>query len=500
MRDMHDDFELRSAGREFVAQAFAVLTESHVVPPSVYNPYVAVGRDYQGSDVMGLREYGMLESLLEADYPERFAKPLERGHGQFPSTYIFSFLEASIARCAREGDFEPTAEAVERSLDELLAVLDSPSYTAACCRHVCHLTTESGGEVRIGDVTVLPEPLEFGGLNARIQMEIPGAARAWNGEDPRPYVPPHALLIVNETTEDPRTYEICESLSRRLDHFMLVARLLTAGTVQGTYEVSGTTTLVSRRNPLMRRFDEQSFVQLVRRTVRLSGHEGPAFTALSNLLTSAEVPGQGMVTTSFGIAFSRFSGSYGGIWYENLVDLATALEAILIGDIEDNRGLTKRLKKRAAALLATDQDPQHVISADVAVLYNLRSRIVHGGQLTEAALREEIGKISTVPADDAEHRLGVALGRAVDRMRDLVRRAILARLCLAAKPASLWPFVENASVDEIFAQHDLSEAWRAHWHAALEALGVGKAGSKASPPTHFLERDVRPTAARYQGQ
>jgi hypothetical protein len=330
----------------------------------------------------------------------------------------------------------------------------------------------------------LPDPPGFGGLIERIQKEIPGAARAWNGEDPRPYVPPHALLIVNETTEDPRSYEICESLSRRFDHFMLVARLLTAGTVQGTYEVSGTTTLVSCMNPMMRHFEKQSFVQLVRRTVRLSGDEGSAFTALSKLITSAEVPGKGMVTTSFGIAFSRFNGSYGGIWYENLVDLATALEAILIGDVADNRGY------RAAALLATDEDPQHVISADIGVLYNLRSRIIHGGQLTETALREEIGKISTVPADDAEHSLGIALGRAVDRMRDLVRRAILARLCLAAKPDSLWPFVEQAPVDEIFALDERREAWRSHWHAALDALGVGCAGNKASQPPHFLERDI----------
>lgn len=495
MRDMRDDSELRSVGHEFVAEAFAVLTELHVVPSSVYNPYVAVGRDYEGISVMSLRSYQTLESLLEAGYPDRFAKPLERGHGQFPASYIFSFLEASIARRARESHFAATADAIDKSLDELLAALESSSYTAACCRHVCHLTTESGGEVRIGHVTVLPERAGFGGLVERIQKEIPGAARAWNGEDPRPYVPPHALLIVNERTEDPRSYEICESLSRRLDHFMLVARLLTAGTVQGTYEVSGATTLVSCMNPMMRHFGKQSFVQLVRRTVRLSGDEGPAFTALSNLLTSAEVPDKGMVTTSFGIAFSRFSGSYGGIWYENLVDLATALEAILIGDVADNRGLTKRLKNRAAVLLATDEDPAHVISADVGVLYNLRSRIVHGGQLTEMALREEIGKISTVPADDAERSLGIALGRAVDRMRDLVRRAILARLCLAAKPNSLWPFAGETPVDDIFKVRDRREAWRDHWHAALNALGVGYAGREASQPTHFLEQENLSRAA-----
>jgi hypothetical protein len=97
MRDMQENSELRSVGHELVAEAFAVLSELHVVPPSVYNPYVAVGRDYEGGDVMGLRGYRMLESLLEAGYPDRFAKPLEHGHGQFPGTYIFGCGSAGVS-------------------------------------------------------------------------------------------------------------------------------------------------------------------------------------------------------------------------------------------------------------------------------------------------------------------------------------------------------------------------------------------------------------------
>jgi hypothetical protein len=345
---MQDNAELRSAGRALIAAAFAVLSDLHVIPPSAYDPYVAVGRDYEGGNVMGLREYGTLESMLEAAYPERFAEPIKRGHGQFASTYIFRFLEASVARCARQGEFDTATDAVKESLDELLAVLGTNAYEVVCCRHVCHLTTDSGREVQIGDVIVLAEPEGFGGLTDRIQKEIPGAARAWNREDPRPYNPPHALLIIRNTTDDPHQYKVGEQLSLQLDHFLLVAHLLTAGTVQKTYEVVGTSTLVSRMNPMMRDFGTGSFAQLVRRTVRFSGEEGPAFAALSELITSAEVPHEGMVTTSFGIAFGKFSGAYSSIWYENLVDLATALEAILIGDNKETEGLTLRLRSRGA--------------------------------------------------------------------------------------------------------------------------------------------------------
>ena len=372
-----------------------------------------------------------------------------------------------------------------------MAVLEYSIYEVACCRHVCHLTTESGQEIQVGDVVVAAEPPGFGGIARRIHEEIPGAPRAWNGEDPRPYDPPHSLLIIRGTVDGRSGYEVHEDLSRQLDHFILVARLLTAGTVQKTYEICGPTTLVSGMNPVMRTFGKGSFDLLVRRTVRLSSDHGQAFSALSKLITSAEVPSEGMVTTSFGIAFSRFSGAYSAVWFENLVDLATALEAILIGDDKETEGLTLRLRSRAAALLATVDDPARAIFDDVGKLYGLRSKIVHGGQIKEAELRRTIDRISTVPEGSAQRRLGAALGHAVDRMRDLVRRAILARLCLAAKPDSLWPFIGQTPVDAILADDNQREIWRDHWHTALDTLGVGFAGERARSAADFLSQDDR---------
>lgn len=487
---MPDDADLRSAGRALIGAAFSVLTELRVIPLSEYQPFVAAGRDYEGLSIMGLHEYGALESMLEVAYPERFAKPLGHEHPQFAGSYIFSLLEASIARCASRGDeFDVASDAVEQSLDELVAVLEAPTYDVVCCRHVCHLTTETGGEVQLGAVSVLPEPDGFGGLTDRIQKEIPSAPRAWNREDPRPHDPPHALLTVRKTTEDPDHYKISGELSRQLDRFLLVARLLTAGTVQSTYELAGTSTLMSGMNPVMTAFGKGSFDQPVRRTVRLSEKDGPAFEALSDLIESAEVPQEGMVTTSFGIAFSKFDGAYKSVWYENLVDLATALEGIFIGDTKETEGLTLRLRTRAAALLATSEDSARSIFDDVAKLYDLRSRIVHGGQIKLRDLRKTVGKISTVPPGTADDALGVALGHAVDRMRDLVRRAILARLCLAAKPDPLWPFISQTAVDAILTDDELRATWRTRWHAKLGDLGVGYAAERPRSAVSFLSQE-----------
>jgi hypothetical protein len=482
--------DLRPASRAFIAAAFHVLTDEHVIPTPIFHPYVAAGRDYFGDSIGALAEYKALEAKLNDAYPERFAEPRERR--EFASTYIFSFLEACVARCAFAGSFDADSHAVDRSIDELLAVLGTTTYDVVCCRHVSHLTTASGDEVQIGEVTVVPELGQWDGVIERIQREISGAPQAWHRDDPRPYDPPHSLLIMRETTYSPDPYVVDNRLSGRLERFLLLARLLTAGTVQSTYEVSGTTTLVSRMSPLMRSFGKERLDTLVRRTVRLTGEEGRAFAALGDLIDAADVKRQGMAATSFDVALSRFNGSHSSDSpYDHLVDLATALEAVLIGAEKDTEGLTLRLHTRVATLLATDDDPARALFDDVGQLYRLRSKIVHGGQIKQTELRRIIARISTVPADAAERRFGVALGYAVDRMRDLVRRAILARLCLAAEPHPLWRFNGETAVDATLTDDVQRAAWRRRWHARLAALGVEYAAGRPRSAVDFLSQEDR---------
>jgi len=484
--------DLRAPSRAFIAAAFDVLSEQHVIPTPIFHPFVAVGRDYVGDSIMALAEYHALEAQLNDAYPERFAEPLKRRHAEFASTYMFSLLEACVARCARDRSFDADGQAVDKSIDELLAVLGTTTYEVVCCRHVSHLTTTSGAEVQIGDVTVVPEPEQWGGLVDRIQHEIRGAARAWNRDHPRPYDPPHSLLITREATDDPEPYEVGDRLSGRLERFLLLARLLTAGTVQSAYEVSGTTTLVARLDPLMSTFRKGRLDTLVRRTVRLTGDEGAAFGALGGLIDDADVKREGMVATSFDVALSKFNRSHSSASpYEHLVDLATALEAALISAEKETEGLTLRLRARVAALLATDNDSARALFDDVGQLYNLRSKLVHGGQIKQKELRRIIARISTVPADAPEHRFGVALGHAVDRMRDLVRRAILARLCLAAEPGPLWPFVGDIAVDATLADDTKRAAWRGRWHERLAALGVEYAAGPPRSAVDFLSQEDR---------
>jgi hypothetical protein len=489
---MNEDSDVRGACQAFITAAFAVLTYEHVLPTPRYHVHLAVGRDYFGPQIMALGEFTTLERSLNQHYADRFAEPLARPHAEFARTYIFGLLEACVARCARADDFAPAGPTVALAINELLAVLAANTYEMVCARHVSHLTTASGAELQIGDITVVPEPEDtYTFLEDRIRREIPSAPRAWNRELPRPYDPPHALLIIRESTDAPDPHAVRGQLSAKVERFLLVARLLKAGTVQSDFEVSGMTTLIGAMDPQLRISNKGILEMLVRRTARLIGDEAALFAAISKMIDTADIKRDGIVATSFDVALSKYNRSHTAISaYEQLVDLATALEGVLIGAENEGEGLTLRLCTRAAALLATADDPAIAVFNDVKELYGLRSKLVHGGQISEKDLRKIFTRVSTIPADDID-RFGSALALAVDRIRDLVRRAILARLCLAEQPHPAWPFTGHTPVDSTLMDDNQRDTWRRNWHARLAELGADHAAGKPRAAVSAYSREDR---------
>lgn len=490
---MSEQQDLHTTARSFIAAAFAALAQDHVIPRPSYDRFVAVGHHYFGDAIMPLAEYSALETFLNQEYPERFGEPLEHPNLEFSSSYIFSFLDACIARCALDEKFDSDSAAVDTSITELNSVLDTPSYDVVVVRHVSHIATSTADPIEIGDIKVVPQPDNSYGLRQQIAEEITGIGRAWPGNyDPHAYDPPHALLVIQERTDHHDPWEFSNRLSSKLDRFLLVARLLTGGTATSNYEVRGPRTLVSRMNPTLYRAEGAGgFRRLVRRTVRLAGDENTAFAAIADLIDKAEVKREGMTATSFDVALRKFNRSHDvPNVFEQIVDLATALEAALLGGEKDSDGLSLRLRLRASALLATDGDSGDALFKDIANLYDIRSRLVHGGQIPEKDLKKIIGKISTVPEIAMEH-FGIATDYAVDRMRDIVRRAILARLCLAAKPEPLWPFVGSFAVDACLSEDNMRLKWRSHWRDHLATLGIGDAADQPRAAVEFLSREDR---------
>jgi hypothetical protein len=483
--------DVRATARAFISEAFEALAREHVIPTPVFHPYVAVGRDYYGDTIRVLDQYQAFEQALEAVYPGRFAEPRGRPHPEFATTHVFGFLEACIARCGLAADFDPQGEPVEESIEELLHVLAIDTYEMVCVRHVSHLTSATRNEIQLGDITVVPEPADWGGLTDRVQHEIIGAAQAWNRDDPRPYGPPHSLLIARETTADPDVEGVKQRLSARISRFLLLARLLTAGTAYTNYEIVGSTTRVARMRPQMSEFQGGLFGSMpIRRTAKLSEANASAFAKLGAALDAADVKREGMVATSFDVALSRLNRSYrSDSQYEHVVDLATALEAALIGSDKTKDEITLRLRTRAAALLATPADPAEAVFEDVGRLYDLRSKLVHGGQIKEAELAKFTKRISTMPADGVVHGSWVALGYTVDRMRDLVRRSILARVGLASQPGALWSLASDAGVDAALTDDAQRRTWREHWRQRLAELDAGSAVDPPRPAVDFLSQE-----------
>lgn len=333
----------------------------------------------------------------------------------------------------------------------------------------------------IGDVTIYPDSGGSDDLLHRAAGLIPAGPSALNRELPRFYDPPSSLVVTGATTDDADAYGVAGALSARIDRFLLLARLLFAGTHQSCWQLVGASTLISRFSPMYRSF-EKALIPDVRmqRVVEIQESDAPAFAGLGALLDAAVVKREGMVATSFDVALLNYNRSHEmGDDFERVIDLATALEAILTGSESDTEAVGHRLRTRAAALLWTDDDRGSAIFRDVGALYGLRSKLVHGARIKESDLRRSIYSVSTVEEDAA---FGVAIAFAVDRLRDLVRRSFLARLCLASGDHALWPFEGDTAVDASLSDEEGRRAWRERWRTSLASItGAGWAADAAKP-------------------
>ncbi|MFF5575667.1 hypothetical protein [Streptomyces luteogriseus] len=461
------DSRLQDTGRAFLAAAWARLQEERVVPPPTFHPYLEVGRDYFGDSVMPLAEYRTLEDAIAASHP-RFSADLPLRERQFPGGLIFSLLETVIARLTFAGEeFSPVGPAAEQSLRDLIQAVHADTHEVACCRVVSHMTTSDGQPVEFTNVRVEPVIAEAADHESELQRivstVVPGAGSAYGRDRPHSFAPPESVIIARDN--GPKPFDVAQPLSQRIERFLLLVRLLKPGTSESMSEVRGETCTVREFKPTVVRFRGAgpgfaSPTQLAARVITLGPEDVNRIDGLDQLLAIAEQPRAGMAFTSFGMAQEKFLLSYHAYgWSEQIVDLATALEAALSG--KEKSDVTLRLKTRAATLLFTDCDPADRIFKDVDVIYGIRSALVHGGAMSERTLLKEVRKISTVPDDLPD---GKAIAHAVERLRDLVRRSLLARVCLAANATPLWPLDSDIGVDAAMVQDvhrkELREAWR----------------------------------------
>lgn len=473
---------LREAGRAFLAAAWPRLQEERVVPPPKFHPYIEVGRDF-GHSVMTLAEYQVLEDAISASHP-RFDGAAPLGQRVFPGGLIFSFLETFVAQLTRAGEeFAADGPFAERSLRDLVQAVQTDTFEVACCRVVSHMTTADGQPVVFTDVRLEPVVSEAAGhsgeLHRIISSVIPGAASAYGRVRPDGFAPPESVIIARDS--GPRPFDLREPLSQRIARFLLLVRLLKPGTSESMVEVQGETHAVREFKPIVVHFRGAgpgfaSPTQLAARVITLCQDDVGRVDGLGRLLDEAQQDNPETAFTSFGMALQKFLVSFHAyVWYEQIVDLATAFEAVLSGKEKDD--VTLRLKTRAASLLCTDLDPAVNIFKDIGVIYGLRSMLVHGGAMKRIKLLAEVRKLSTVPGDVRD---GEAVAHAVERLRDLVRRSLLARICLATGNTPLWPLDTDQGVDMAMVDDLHRQTWREAWRETL--IGIDAIAAADRPP------------------
>jgi hypothetical protein len=94
--------------------------------------------------------------------------------------------------------------------------------------------------------------------------------------------------------------------------------------------------------------------------------------------------------------------------------------------------------------------------------------------------------LSTVP--DATPP-GLALEYAVDRLRDLVRRGLLMRMCLATVDDAgeeHWRLGDDVGVDAALADDSKRTEWRGSWRDRLAGFGASAAAERATPLTDIV--------------
>lgn len=458
---------LRAALEAFLADAEAALTRDNVLPRPRYAPWISVGRDYFGPDLAHLATFRQLEAAIEAT-DDRFSDDADHSHRDFAAGYVFDALEFYVARQTR-GD----TEAVSSTYEALVEGLRVPR-TMASAWAVTDITTSATNPLRISGVEIHRLPDVGAGTRAdmaQLFRKIFGerAERLDHDRLQHPFSEAALLVATHDTAETFDSEAVLPS-TKKIGDVVLAVRLLHAATAHAVYEIRGGTVSVGHGEPSIYEFEGAGQGTMSpglsgRRAAHLTASDEEGITTLVDVLHGQV--GSDAEPSSLQTAVRRYQMSHHKrAWSDKIIDLSIALEAALSGD--KNTEITFRLQSRAAALLATNRDPEAVLFDDIKHFYALRSRFVHGSAPSGKALEKTLRKISRVP--EGEQFNTFRSDAVVDRLRDIVRRAILARLFIAARDPEHWRR-DSAHLDRAILTHEGKMTLRNAWREPLVDLG-----------------------------
>jgi len=434
---------------------------------------------YGGQSVTALSGYHELEEELRAAFPTRFEGPI--GVRDLTSQYVWALVDGMVLRAALGHlEFELRPADVAASVAEMLDLARRDHDRAIAARVVTDIKVDTpfyAGAVEI-------RPVGNWGLNDAyrdINRFIPGAGPMLDSDIGFRTTGSFNYALLKTDTDAPTGTRIDSGYSvasnyalARLETLTSALRLATGATSQAVVDITSAPGHVRLHGPEIFRH-EVARIGMIQRIGHVKPDQAHAVAALGDRL--AAWGGDEQNPLSLGVALSRFGRSFQSRpWFDMLVDVAVGLEAALLGGAEQEE-IGLRLRSRAAALLATPMDPPAKIYHDIKRIYALRSLVVHGSNPTTKELEAQAYKISST---ERTTWLGVKWALALDRARDLLRRAILARGFLL--DAARWPAgkaARNFDVDARLIDPASREEWRLSWRSALDGIGLGFAADEA---------------------
>ena len=453
-------------------EVFSALEHERVIPPPRAHPFIRLGRDFFGGDVHGGPNFNAFCETLTEIYPEWFESRANEFPRWYPGSMALSLVEAVVPAIARSGDsYSGSSETAEAMILLLTEYLDQPVAEVACVQLVGHLLTEGHEDLVLAGITVR-STAQFHEASALLTV-FPDAPAAFNRSRPDHFARPESWVIARAEGRNP--FEVLEPARLKINRFLLAVRLLFAATSLPIYEIHGETSPVCRFHSVVEILDTSAHPRSVRPAVLKPSDSGP-IASLLELYDQVVVSKPSELVHPMQMAILKFNGSFvTGDWFTKIVDLTTAMEAAISGI--DTSDIALRVCTRSAALLAHDSDGPTAIFSDLKRLYDLRSRLVHGATIAKKDLDRWLAGLSVARENVTP---GMTVDIAVDRLRDLVRRAILARLVLGQ--TARWPLRGNPPpLDAVLAEPIVAKEWRRAWQGELEAFGAGASAGPASP-------------------
>ncbi len=480
---------LRTLAEDVLRRSFEILAQERVLPRSQYRPWIQMGRDYPSHAV---ESEGPLSEALEAALPARFVRTPMDATMDYPWFYGSALLEAAVASATRAHEpYAVTSPSVRAVVDEFVAKVQAPPATTSLQvvtdMEVVTDKIEEAAPVPLGE-TIHVAGVDIIRVGATpetyIEQELRSAGYDVERDQVVSWPGPVSLLVARVARAlgfDARSREV----RRRLRNVVTAVRLATGASASPLVTIDGEPGGVPTMHPRIRPHPPRG-MRLAHRPTQL----GPGdVTGLEVLCCRIDdwLGADDLEASPLGLAIGQLNRSLDGpstTVADIVVDLSIGLEAALAGNDTSEVGL--RLRVRAADLLATTEDPSDVIYQDVKQLYRVRSSIVHGNVLKPGAFLKSIARVSSAGASS---RPGEQVALALDRWRDLLRRAILARAALATE-ASLWPLRHTGDVDRELRTESTRTAWLGHIREYWTVAGLPSALSPAPPMQLALSRET----------